>query len=59
MGKWTLTIIGQDATTDLGPAFNTLVDNLNEVGHRVIGARILTDNGEHALDLPAMLHEGE
>lgn len=55
MGAWTLTVIGEDTPSDLGPAFNNLVADLNAVGHRVITLRIRTDAGEHSIDLPPVV----
>jgi hypothetical protein len=57
-GTWTLTLVGTDEGDNLGPAFNTFVDELNKVGHRITSARVLTDAGEHTIDLPALL-QGE
>ena len=57
MGNWTLTLVGQEVGSDLGPAFNAFVDELNKAGHRIVTARVRTDNGENTIDLPALLHD--
>jgi hypothetical protein len=55
MGAWTLTIVGQDVESNLGPAFQAFVSELEKAGHQIKTARILTDKGESNIDVVALI----
>ena len=55
MGQWTLTIVGEDVASNLGPAFSALATELEKAGHRIKTARVLTDNGESTIDVNSLI----